>query len=77
MSRAINIRAEMDVVVGLCGQHDIGISAIEPLTSGGTRVVLMTAEGAASLRQHAKKELIDGPVVRSGVYQARPPIRYA
>ncbi len=73
----MNLSAGVDIVRELCIRHSIGISTIEPLDSGGTRVVLKTAEGALALRRHAKAELIDGPVVRSGEYQARPPIPYA
>jgi hypothetical protein len=76
MSRAMNLRVEMDVAVSLCDRNGIGISAIEPLDSGGTRIVLMTNEGAHKLQRLTKGQLIDGPVVRSGAYQARSPIPY-
>jgi hypothetical protein len=76
MSRAMNLSVGVDAAINLCKRHGIGISTIEPLDSGGTRIVLMTNEGAHNLHLLAKGQVIDGPVVRSGVYQARPPIPY-
>lgn len=58
----------------MCVKHGIDISVIEPLQSGGTRVVLRTSDGAADLRRRMGKQLLDGPVVRSGLYMARPPL---
>ncbi|AUW60320.1 hypothetical protein C1T17_14105 [Sphingobium sp. SCG-1] len=71
MSRAINLSADTDTVTTLCGKHDIRISSIEPLESGGTRVVLLTADGADDVRRRMKNQVLEGPVVRSGLYMAR------
>jgi hypothetical protein len=76
MSRAMNLSLAMDAVISLCARNNIGISTIEPLDSGGTRIVLMTNDGAHTLQRLAKAQIIDGPVVRSGLYQAKPPIPY-
>lgn len=76
MSRAVNIDAAMQAVIDCCEKHAIGISVIEPLQSGGTRVVLNNSDGAASLRIRMKKNLILGPVTRSGLYMRRSPHPY-
>ncbi|TNE42402.1 MAG: hypothetical protein EP321_01320 [Sphingomonadales bacterium] len=76
MTRAVNMNMDMDAAISLCGRLDIHISAIEPLDSGGTRVVLKSSEGAAKLSRSAKAHVIEGPVVRSRLYQARPSISY-
>jgi hypothetical protein len=74
MSRAINLDTTVQTVANLCTKNSIGVSTIEPLDSGGTRVVLLTAEGAAEVRRGMKKHLLDGPTVRSGLYLARHPL---
>lgn len=74
MSRAINLSAAPAAVTTLCDKHAIRISSIEPLESGGTRVVLLTADGADTVRRRMKTQIVDGPVVRSGLYMARRPI---
>lgn len=74
MSRAINLDAPVQSVETACAKHGIEISAIEPLQSGGTRVVLRTSDGAADLRRRMGGKVLEGPVVRSGLYMARPPL---
>ncbi|MET0365462.1 MAG: hypothetical protein ABW169_12500 [Sphingobium sp.] len=73
MSRAVNLTAANDAVVALCHQHKIGISTIEALDSGGTRVVLDTLGQADEVRRRMKTQVITGPVVRSGLFIARSP----
>lgn len=70
-SRALNIDAPMQVVAALCERHAIGISTIEPLQSGGTRIVLNTSEGAEGIRRRMKRKLIEGSVVRSSLHIGR------
>ncbi len=74
--RAVNINETLQVVAALCDQHKIGISTIEPLQSGGTRVVLNTADQAENLRRRMKGKLIAGPVVRSSMHVARKWVPY-
>jgi len=74
MSRAINIDATVEEVTASCDKHGIGISSIEPLQSGGTRVVLNNSDDAEKLRRRMKGQIIAGLVVRSGLYMARPPL---
>lgn len=76
LSRAVHIDAAMQAVIDCCEKYAIGISVIEPLQSGGTRVVLNNSDGAASLRIRMKKDLILGPVTRSGLYIRRAPQPY-
>jgi hypothetical protein len=75
-SRAVNVDAELKVVAALCEQHAFGISTIEELQSGGTRVVLNTAGEAENLRRRMKNKLIEGPVERSSLHVARKSIPY-
>lgn len=76
MSRALNLSIEMAETTSLCEKHGIRISTIEPLDSGGTRIVLMSSEGAVKLTRIAKAHLINGPVTRSGLYRSRLPTPY-
>lgn len=68
MSRAVNIDATPQTVTDTCALYNYGISAIEPLQSGGTRVVLLNSDDAANLRRRMAAQLIEGPVIRSGLY---------
>ncbi|ATE64644.1 hypothetical protein [Rhizorhabdus dicambivorans] len=64
MSRAVNVQATEDHVSQTCHKLGARITAMEPLLSGGTRVVLSTAvERAAVARSYAKK-VIEGAVRR-------------
>lgn len=74
MSRAINVTAAPDAVEAMCARHAIAISTLEALPSGGARVVLVTMADADALRGRMKDKIITGPVVRSGLYKARPPL---
>lgn len=73
MSRAINVNASVADVEALCGRHGIAISVIEPLTSGGTRVVLLNPDGAERVRTLMKTKIITAAVVRSPMHMARQP----
>jgi len=71
MSRAINISKRESLVQALCNKLSIGISVIETLPAGGTRVVLNNAADAHILRQELKTSLIEGPIVRSPMHACR------
>tara|TARA_B100001105_G_C22026423_1_gene287930 strand:- start:4 stop:297 length:294 start_codon:yes stop_codon:yes gene_type:complete len=73
MSRAINLNAPVADVEGLCAKHHIAISVIEHLSSGGTRVVLLSPDGAERVRTLMKAKIITGSVVRSPLHMARQP----
>ncbi len=74
MSRALNIDATLQEVSACCEKHAIGVSVMEPLQSGGTRVVLNSGEDTAHLRRRMKRQIIDGSVIRSGLYMGRLPL---
>ena len=74
MSRAININATVDDVTTLCMRHAVRISTIEPLTSGGTRVVLSNSDGADRIRHLMRTKLITTEIVRSPLHMARQPL---
>ncbi len=64
-SRAMNIDASEADVRALCAKHDLGISAIEPLVSGGTRVVMVSLAAADRVRTAFARKLLTGPVQRT------------
>jgi len=65
MSRAININAPQADVLAACAKRKIGISAIETLRSGGTRVVMNNALDAATLAKFYRSKVIAGVVKRT------------
>jgi hypothetical protein len=64
MSRVVNLSLEEGVVTIRCMSEDIGVSAIEALPGGGTRLVCMSSEGAAHIRRKLKRYVVQGDVVR-------------
>ena len=64
MSRAINIDATLDHVTATCAKRKLSISAIEPLHSGGTRVVMNNADDTAAVAQTYGRKVITGAVQR-------------
>lgn len=65
MSRAVVIDASREHVVATCLKHDAGISVIETLPAGATRVVLRTADAAAKITRAYGKSVITGAVDRT------------
>ena len=65
MSRAININAPSSEIMATAAKLGVAISAIETLDSGGTRVILMNEEGAASVAKAYGKRIIEGDVTRT------------
>ena len=47
-----------------CLAAQVGISVLESLASGGTRLVCMSGSGAEAMRKRFKGHLIKTPVVR-------------
>jgi len=64
MSRAINLDAAEAHVRDMCIKHNAAISAIEPLRSGGTRVVFMNADDAVIVAKAYGSKVITGAVLR-------------
>ena len=52
-------------VEATCAKHKAPITAIETLSSGGTRVVLMNAVDAAKIGKAYGNKVMTGPVVRT------------
>jgi hypothetical protein len=72
MSRVLLLSLGEGDVISRCQSAKVGISAIEHLPAGGTRLVCMSSDGATVMRKKFKSELIAGPVVRS-LYRPRTP----
>lgn len=64
MSRALNLDATVAHVTDMCARHEASISVIEPLQSGGTRLVLKTAHDAAVISRAYGKKVMLGTVIR-------------
>lgn len=71
MSRALNVTLGEAEVKAICLSSGVGISAIEPLPSGGTHLVCTTGAGADDMRLRLGDHLIAGAVKRYRFY--RPP----
>jgi hypothetical protein len=66
MSRVLLLSLDEGDVVSRCLSANVGISAIEGLPAGGTRLVCMSVDGAATLRRKLKEHLLSGHVDRRG-----------
>jgi len=64
MSRALNVDATVAHVTDMCAKHSAAISTIEPLQSGGTRVVLLNAVAAATVGRAYGNKVMSGAVTR-------------
>ena len=60
MSRAMNLKLAEADVVGQCAKAGVAISAIETLPQGGTHLVLVTPDGAETMRGVFAKSIIEG-----------------
>lgn len=77
MSRAINLAATVADVEKLCRTHNFRISSIEPLLSGGSRVVMLDGREADQVRTLMNGKMIMGDVKRSPAHVSRqPPASY-
>jgi len=72
MSRVLHLTLEEGEVVSRCLSANVGISAIESLPSGGTRLVCMSTDGAAELKRKLKSYLVAGGVTRSAFRPKSP-----
>jgi hypothetical protein len=64
MSRALLLALDEKQVTKECVAQNVGISAIETLTTGGVRLVCNSSNGAALMEKKLKKHLIQGEVTR-------------
>jgi len=67
MSRCINLQLSEAEVRKHCTQRDIGVSVIEPLTSGGVRLVCTSGDGAEQIRRGLKTKIIAGEIIRTRI----------
>ena len=64
MSRAVFLDMNEKAVIAHCAKENIGISSIRSVPSGGTRLVCMSVDGAARIRDQLKAKLIKGDAAR-------------
>ena len=64
MSRTLLLSMKAGDAMAGCFRENVGVSAIEPLVSGGVRLVCMSSNGAARMRVVLRAKLIEGEVVR-------------
>ncbi len=76
MSRAVIIAVPQATVEDHCRKQGIGLSVIEPLPSGETRVVFNTAVDAEKVRKSMSGKIVEGPVKRSPLYASRATTPY-
>ena len=72
MSRELFVSLDEAEVTKRCLAEKVGISAIEPLPAGGTRLVCMSVDGAAQMYRKLKSHLIQGNVDRQRHRPRRP-----
>lgn len=70
MSRELLLALDAADVIARCSAENVQISALEPLTTGGVRLVCSSSTGAALLGKKLKRHLIEGEVTRE---RHRPP----
>jgi len=65
MSRAFCVTLHIDDVMAACTKNRAVISTIEPLHTGGTRVVLINSHDAAVMGRVFAGKMITGEIVRT------------
>lgn len=74
MSRVLLVSLNEGEVVARCAAAKVGISAVEVLPTGGTRLVCMSTDGATLMRKKLKSQLIAGHVTRHLYRPGTPPL---
>ena len=72
MSREIFVTLDESDVISRCQAEKVGISAIEKLPAGGTRLVCMSGHGASVMTRKFKAHLIKETVTRQKHRPTRP-----
>lgn len=72
MSRAIFVALNQRDVLARCEVEKVGVSAIEPLPSGGVRLVCMSSVGAALMARKFKAHLLKDDAARTRHRPTRP-----
>lgn len=73
MSRVIHVDATAGQIDALCEKNGFRLSVVEPLLSGGFRIVMLDSRDCDSFRSLMKGKLISGSVTRSSQHIARQP----
>ena len=66
MSRVLFVSLDEGDVVSRCLAAKVGISAIEHLPAGGTRLVCMSSDGAEIMKKKLKSHLLPTGAARMG-----------
>lgn len=72
MSRELYVSIDEFAVIASCHASDVGISALEKLPSGGTRLVCKSVRGAEAMRIKLRSKLIKGGVRRHAIRPRTP-----
>ena len=72
MNRVLFVSLDEGAVMKRCTAANVGISALESLPAGGTRLVCMSSDGAATMRKKLKAYLIAGDPERERFRPAKP-----
>jgi hypothetical protein len=73
MTRVVFLDMSESAVAARCVSEKVGISAIEALPAGGTRLVCMSGDGAALIRRKLKSHVLQGGAEREG-HRPRTPL---
>ena len=74
MSRTIYLSLDEGAVVARCLKEKVGVSAIEHLPGGGTRLVCMSSEGAERIGRALKSHVIDEDSAKRERHRPRTPL---
>jgi hypothetical protein len=72
VSRVILLSMSVADVEAQCLEAKVGVSSLERLVSGGVRLVCMSTNGAALIRQKLESSIIEGHAVRERYRPATP-----
>jgi len=64
MTRVVLLALSEADVMAQCVQSEVRVSVIERLLGGGVRLVCSSAQGAVTIRQKLKRDVIKGTVTR-------------
>ena len=65
MSRAFCVTLHIDDVMAICARNKAVISTVEPLHTGGTRVVLINSHDAAVMGRVFAGKMMTGDIART------------
>jgi hypothetical protein len=72
MNRVLFVSLDQSAVVKRCTAANVGISALESLPAGGTRLVCTSSGGAEIMKKKLKSHLISGNVTRRELRPSTP-----